>query len=78
MTEQNLNIRQLAKKYVLEYLQGNPFNVGDKFTKFNIAYYEELKKHFIDKPQSYYSEYYQEVSRREKANGQIIMQDMEV
>jgi len=76
----------LARKYISEYRQGNPFSDKKQMKEFNIAYSDELKKFFASKPQEFYNEYYKEVARRgkkeelltyEKHEGQLFLGDME-
>ena len=71
-----MNVKDMAKKYVLEYRQGNPFT-GDHWTQFNVTYKSELHNYLKDKTLGQYMEYYHEMFRREKERGQIMMVDFE-
>lgn len=71
-------IRELAKKNIENYCQDNPFDVNReraKWRQYNLVYQEELDKFFRDKTQVFYHQYYEEVGRRERDGGQMLLFD---
>ena len=66
-------IRELAINRIKEYKQSNPFNSEtsrDDWTMYNVIYQHEIREHLKTVE---FTEYYQEVFKREKSHGQLSM-----